>query len=160
MVVRKNNRKKKEDKQENKKVRNATRIFKYGIWFKSNLEVMVYETLVKNGMNPKYEPTTFTLWRGFRPTSHVYDRSNKNKAGTFHQEKDKFIDIKYTPDFVFDYKGINVIIEAKGKQNDVFPYKKKLFISLLEKMSNTFYFVVRTKKETLEAINIIKNYTE
>ena len=33
MVVRKNNRKKKEDKQENKKVKNATKIVKYGIHF-------------------------------------------------------------------------------------------------------------------------------
>lgn len=160
MVIRKNNRKKKEDKQENKKVKNATKVVKYGIHFKSKLEVMVYETLVKNGMNPKYEPTTFVLWKGFKPTAKIYDRKNKTESGSFHQETDKIIDIKYTPDFIFDYNGITVIIEAKGKVNETFPLKKKLFISLLEKMSKTFYFVVRTKKETLEAINIIKNYTE
>ena len=160
MVVRKNNRKKKEDKQENKKVKNATKIVKYGIHFKSKLEVMVYETLVKEGMHPKYEPTTFVLWRGFKPTSNIYDRKNKTESGSFHQETDKIIDIKYTPDFIFDYKGLTVIIEAKGKVNETFPLKKKLCVSLLEKMSKTFYFVVRTKKETLEVINIIKNYTE
>ena len=54
MVVRKNNRKKKHEKEENKKVKNATKIVKYGIHFKSKLEVMVYETLMKEGMNPKY----------------------------------------------------------------------------------------------------------
>ena len=160
MVIRKNNRKKKEDKQENKKVKNATKVVKYGIHFKSKLEVMVYETLVKNGMNPKYEPTTYVLWHGFKPQSMLYDRKNKKESGSFHQETDKIIDIKYTPDFVFDYKGITIIIEAKGRANDTFYIKKKLFISLLEKMSKTFYFVVRTKKETLEAINIIKNYIE
>ena len=160
MVIRKNNRKKKEDKQENKKVKNATKVVKYGIHFKSKLEVMVYETLVKNGMNPKYEPTTYVLWHGFKPQSMLYDRKNKKESGSFHQETDKIIDIKYTPDFIFDYKGITVIIEAKGRANDTFYIKKKLFISLLEKMSNTFYFVVRTKKETLEAINIIKEYAK
>jgi hypothetical protein len=160
MVIRRNNRKKKQEKEENKKVKNATKVVKYGIHFKSKLEVTVYETLVKEGMNPKYEPTTFVLWRGFKPTAKVYDRKNKTESGSFHQETDKIIDIKYTPDFIFDYNGITVIIEAKGKVNETFPLKKKLFVSLLEKMSKTFYFVVRTKKETLEAINIIKNYTE
>lgn len=160
MVIRKNNRKKKQEKEENKKVKNATKIVKYGIHFKSKLEVMVYETLIKEGMNPKYEPTTFVLWRGFKPTSNIYDRKNKTESCSFHKETDKIIDIKYTPDFIFDYKGITVIIEAKGKINETFPLKKKLFVSLLEKMSKTFYFVVRTKKETLEAINIIKEYAK
>ena len=160
MVVRKNNRKKKQDNEENKKVKNATKVVKYGIHFKSKLEVMVYETLIKEGMNPKYEPTTFVLWKGFKPTANIYDRKNKSESGSFHQETDKIIDIKYTPDFIFDYKGITVIIEAKGKVNETFPLKKKLFVSLLEKMSKTFYFVVRTKKETLEAINIIKHYVK
>ena len=116
MVVRKNNRKKKQEKVENKKVKNATKVVKYGIHFKSKLEVMVYETLVKEGINPKYEPKTFVLWKGFKPTAKVYDRKNKTESGSFHQETDKIIDIKYTPDFIFDYKGLTVIIEAKGKE--------------------------------------------
>jgi DNA polymerase II small subunit/DNA polymerase delta subunit B len=52
MVVRKNNRKKKEDKQENKKVKNATKIVKYGIHFKSKLEVM--KTIVEDIENADY----------------------------------------------------------------------------------------------------------
>ena len=40
----------------------------------------------------------------------------------------KIVGIRYTPDFYFRYGKLDVYIEAKGIENDVFYIKKKLFI--------------------------------
>ena len=64
--------------------------------------------------------------------------------------------ITYTPDFTFEYNGILVIMEIKGFENDVFPVKRNLFRKLLETYDTPcMFFEIRTKRELLEAINII-----
>lgn len=143
---------------ENKKVRNATPFEYNGIQFKSLLEVMVYKTLLQEGLEPKYEANTYILWKGFRPTVPFYTR-NKKKQHVLNLKK--LIDIKLTPDFYLEYKGVKVIIEAKGMENDVFPYKLKLLREYLEKQPDKdryLLFEIFTKKQLLEAITIIKDY--
>ncbi len=115
---------------ENKKILNASRREFDGIKFKSELEVMIYKTLKELGFNPLYEPTTYTLWRGFRPTVPFYDKNKKTKLLKLNLKK--LIDIKYTPDFIFLYNNVVIVIEAKGMENDVFYIKKKLFRAYLE----------------------------
>jgi ribosomal protein S8 len=51
----------------NKKIRNATQSTSEGITFKSKLERSVYNTLLEQGFEPKYEPITFVIWEGFHP---------------------------------------------------------------------------------------------
>ena len=73
----------------------------------------------------------------------------------------KIIDITYTPDFVFTYKGFLVIIEAKGMENDRFYLKKKMFRKWLEdNHPKSIYFEIYTKKQLLQAINIIKDLSQ
>ena len=60
-------------KSNNAKIRNATVCKVRGITFKSSLEKMVYNTLLQHGIEPQYEPTTFTLWGKFRPVTPFYD---------------------------------------------------------------------------------------
>ena len=79
------------------------------------------------------------------------------------QKTGKIIGIRYTPDFYFKYNGLNVYIEVKGIENDVFYIKKKMFIKYLddlytEKGEKSIYFEVYTKKQLLQAIEIIKSY--
>lgn len=150
----------------NKKIRNATPLEYGNIKFKSTLEKLVYKTLVESGLDVQYEPQTFTLWEGFKPTVPFYDRSKKTK--NLELTDKKLIDIKYTPDFVVHYPpGIIAFIEAKGMENDVFYIKKKLFRSLLEEAAQNnnatyypMYFEVYTKKNVLQAIQLIKDYAE
>jgi hypothetical protein len=146
---------------ENKKILNASRREFDGIKFKSELEVMIYKTLKESGFNPFYEPTTYTLWRGFRPTVPFYDKDKKTKLLKLNLKK--VIDIKHTPDFVFLYNNVVIVIEAKGMENDVFYIKKKLFRAYLEDLyretgQKSMYFEIFTKKQLLEAIEIIKGY--
>ena len=160
----------------NKKIRNATQSSSKGITFKSQLEKSIYNTLLQQGFEPQYEPTTFTLWEGFEPITPYYDKeTDKQKIKRLSdgidtrtskiliQKTCKIVGIRYTPDFYFKYKDLNVYIEAKGIENDVFYIKKKMFIKYLdnlciEKGERSIYFEVYTKKQLLQAVEIIKSY--
>lgn len=142
----------------NKKIRNATPSQYNGIEFKSIIETMVYRTLVANGFEPQYEPIKFILFQGERPTIPFY---TKTKKELLKLDMSKLRNSTYTPDFYFEYKGIKVIIEAKGQTNDVFPLKFKMFRQLLESMpdkENYLIFEIFSKRQLLEAINVIKSY--
>lgn len=144
---------------ENKKVKNATPL-KYGrIQFKSRLEVTVYKALKENGFSPKYEKRKFILWKGYYPKPLFYTKSRKTK--NIEVQTSKIKDITYTPDFTFMYNGILVIFEVKGFENDVFPLKKKMFRKVLERRkSPVLYFEVYNKKQTLQAIEIMKEFNK
>lgn len=160
----------------NKKIRNATQSSSEGITFKSQLERSIYNTLLRHGFIPQYEPITFVLWSGFSPITPYYDREtdkqkikrisegvNKCPSKILVQKTSKVVGIRYTPDFYFNYNGLNVYIEAKGIENDVFYIKKKMFIKYLDdELINTgkrsMYFEIYTEKQLLQAIEIIKEY--
>lgn len=155
----------------NKKIRGATKTNSLGITFKSQLEKSLYKTLLELGFNPKYEPRTFVVWEGFTAITPFYDRETDtqrdkrdSKSSKILVEKSHIVQpIRYTPDIYFEYKGIDVWIEAKGIENDVFYIKKKLFRKYLDEVLSTtgkksLYFEVYTKKQLLQAIDIVKSY--
>lgn len=154
----------------NKKIRNATVTKTSGITFKSQLEKTIYNCLLEHGFEPEYEPTTFTLIDGFTARTPFYDKETDNQFKKRRESGDnsprKLIrkngvmqGIRYTPDFHFKYNGVDVYIEAKGFENDVFYIKKKLFLRYLDsRETNSLYFEVYTKKQMLQAIEIIKSY--
>lgn len=144
---------------ENKKIKNASPLEYDDISFKSKLEKMIYQTLKEQGFPVKYEPYRFIIWDGFRPTVPFY---NKDKATRMLKlENKKIISITYTPDFVFEHNGFLVIIEAKGMENDRFYLKKKIFRKWLEdNHPKSIYFEIYTKKQLLQAIDIIRDLSE
>lgn len=140
----------------NKKILGATSLVSDNITFKSKLEVTIYKELLRAGFNPKYEEQKFVIWEGIKPTKPFYNRDIKTKM--LKLDMGKMRDITYTPDFTFKYKKYLIIIEAKGFENDTFPIKKKLFRGLLETMKTpVIYFEVYTKKQLVQAIEIIKS---
>lgn len=155
----------------NKKIRGATKTNSLEITFKSQLEKCFYKTLLELGFNPKYEPKTFVVWDGFTAITPFYDKETDTQRDKRDPRSSKFLvekshivqPIRYTPDLYFEYNGIDVWIEAKGIENDVFYIKKKLFRKYLDnKLLSTgkrsLYFEVYTKKQLLQAIDIIKRY--
>lgn len=161
----------------NRKVRNATICKTSGITFKSQLEKSVYNTLQQLGFNPEYEPETHLLWPSFSPLTPFYDKESDSQYNKRIESGDsvrnrllvqkigKVIGIRYTPDFYFRYKDIDVYIEAKGMENDVFYIKKKMFRFYLDKRfrktgQKSMFFEIYTKKQLLQAVEIIKNYAE
>ena len=121
----------------NKKVKNATPIQIDEIPFKSKLEGYVYSRLKEEKLKAEYEPIKFELIPSFQ-----------------FQDK-KIRPMTYTPDFV----GNNFIIEAKGRPNDVFPYKLFMYYLKLNNLDKKYMlFIVHNHKETEECIKKIKAY--
>lgn len=138
----------------NKKIINATPCTIAGIEFKSKLEGRIYKAIKALGIDIKYETVTYTLSPKIRSKVPFY---NKTKVRGFHKMSSVVEDITYTPDFNFKLNGIYVIMEAKGKENDVYPIKRNLFRKQLELLDYpVMFFEVHSKKEALEAIKIVK----
>lgn len=141
---------------ENKKIINASPLEYDGISFKSKLEKMAYQTLKEQGFPVLYEPKKFIIWEGFRPNVPFYNKDASTRM--LKMDSKKVIDISYTPDLMFEYNNHLIIIEMKGFENNTYPLKKKIFRKWLESnYPNSIYFEIFTKKQLLQAINIIKN---
>lgn len=149
---------------ENKKVKNAARCEYQGIKFRSELEKNTYILLNDEGFNPQYEKHKFKLWEGkkfFIPCyDHHKDRKLKKKVWGINSYK--VLSITYTPDFVFFINDSSeaermIVIECKGMANDVYPYKKKLFLDYLENNHpKSSFFEIHNLKQLKAAIAIIK----
>lgn len=159
----------------NKKIRNATICRGSSITFKSQLEKTIYNTLLEQGFTPKYEPKRIILLE-FEPcTVPFYDKETElhyKKRLERGEKTPKLLDLKsnimfpitYTPDFYIKYNNINIWIEAKGIENDVYYLKKKLFRRYLENQSKqgikSIFFEIYSKKQLLQAVEIFKQYAE
>ena len=140
---------------ENKKIKNATPLEYDGISFKSKLEKMAYQTLREKGFPVQYEPRKFIIWEGFKPTVPFYNKDTITRE--LKLDNKKIINMTYSPDFIFYYNGYQVILEMKGMENSVFPIKKKVFRKWLEEHEpKSIYFEIYTKRQLLQAIEIIK----
>jgi hypothetical protein len=143
----------------NRKIRGAKHISFDGLNFKSQLEKTAYVVLKGEGLTPAYEPKKFIIWKGFFPSVPFYTRDKKTHNLMLKSSK-KIMDITYTPDFILTYKGYKIIIEMKGFENDVFPVKFKMFKKYLENRAKTtkyLLFEIFTKRELLQAIQVIKS---
>ena len=147
---------------ENAKVINATPCSYNGIDFKSKLEMNIYKAIESEGYIPLYEPITFTIWNGFKPRIPFYKKNKSSRKMAL--ENTKIRDITYTPDIIF-YAGTRMIlVEVKPDyENDVFPYKKKLFRRFLETQFEgiseehmPIYVQVGTIKHLKDFIKILK----
>lgn len=144
---------------ENKKILNATPLEYDGIQFKSKLEKMAYQTLKENSIPVEYEPKKFIIWEGFKPTVPFYNKDKNTRM--LKQDNKKIINVTYTPDFVFRYNNHLIVIEAKGIENNCFYLKKKMFRKWLEENHpNSIYFEIFSKRQLLQAIDIINNLKE
>ena len=94
-----------------------------GITFASGLEKYMYLALKKAKIKADYEGETFTLIDGFNFEIDSYERQSNGKGEFKNRGDKKILPIKYTPDFVNE----DFIIECKGRANESFPMRWKLF---------------------------------
>ena len=96
-----------------------------GITFASGLEKYMYLALKKAKIKADYEGETFTLIDGFEFETTSYERQSNGKGEFKNRGDKKILPIRYTPDFV---RLRNLfIIECKGRANESFPMRWKLF---------------------------------
>ena len=94
-----------------------------GITFASGLEKYMYLALKEAKLINMYEGVTFTLQEGFMFDNKSYERQGNGKGELVNRGSKKILPIKYTPDFVSD----SFIIECKGRANESFPIRWKMF---------------------------------
>jgi hypothetical protein len=94
-----------------------------GIQFRSGLEKHTYLALKEAGLYEMYEVEIFQLIDGFTLPNLSIEKQANGKGEFVNRGGKKILGIKYTPDFTgFDY-----IIECKGRANESFPLRWKLF---------------------------------
>ena len=101
----------------------AKKVIYDGITFASGLEKYMYKALKDAGIEFKYEGYTFELVPAFMFVNKCFERQSNGKGDLINRGNKKVLNLKYTPDFV----GIDFIIETKGRANESFPLRWKLF---------------------------------
>ena len=126
-----------------------------GIKFASGLEKYMYMALKKAKIGAIYEGATFELQEGFMFDTDSYERQGNGKGDMINRGQKKILNIKYTPDFVSD----SFIIECKGRANESFPLRWKMFKKYVkEQLSRVTLYKPQNQKECDEVIElIIKN---
>ena len=123
-----------------------------GIKFASGLERYMYMALKKAKIKAKYEGQTFELVSAFDFELESIERQSNGKGEYKNRGSKKILNIKYTPDFI----GNDFIIETKGRANESFPLRWKLFKKLLtEQKSKVTLYKPQNQKECDETIRLI-----
>ena len=123
-----------------------------GINFASGLERYMYMALKKAKIKADYEGQTYVLQEGFDFTSEAYERQANGKGEFRDRGRKKILPIKYTPDFV----GKDFIIECKGRANESFPLRYKMFKKYVENnMPGTRLFKQQNQSECDQVVNTL-----
>ena len=123
-----------------------------GITFASGLERYMYQALKKAKIHAEYEGCTFTLQEGFMFDVESYERQSNGKGEMVNRGCKKILPIKYTPDFV----GSSFIIECKGRANESFPMRWKMFKKYVNhKMKHVTLYKPQNQKECDQVIELI-----
>ena len=123
-----------------------------GITFASGLERYMYLALKKAKIHADYEGCTFTLQEGFMFDIESYERQSNGKGDMVNRVNKKILPIKYTPDFVSS----SFIIECKGRANESFPMRWKMFKKYVNhKMKHVTLYKPQNQKECDKVVELI-----
>lgn len=150
-------------KSNNKKIKGATLAEYNGIKFKSILECSCYKKLENSGFDFSYESEKITLWDGIKLQNTKVYAPKKIKAGKYNKflepQTRALLNTTYTPDFIVTKGNYKIYFDVKGKENDIYPIKKKMFLKTLEERNdgiNYIFFEPHNVRQMLQAIEIIK----
>ena len=126
-----------------------------GIQFASGLEKYMYQALKNAKIKAEYEGKTYVLQESFAFEVDSYERQANGKGELVNRGQKKILNIKYTPDFVSD----SFIIECKGRANESFPLRWKMFKKYInDNLKHVILYKPQNQKECDKVIElIIKN---
>ena len=123
-----------------------------GITFASGLEKYMYQALKNAKIHAVYEGATFVLQEDFVFDVDSYERQANGKGDMVNRGQKKIQNIKYTPDFVSD----SFIIECKGRANESFPIRWKMFKKYVkEYMRHVTLYKPQNQKECDKVVELI-----
>jgi len=122
------------------------------IEFKSGLEAYMYKALKAANIKAKYEGVSYELVPSFDFKNKCYERQ-ANSKGEYRNRGGKAIrKLTYTPDFT----GTGFIIECKGRPNESFPIRWKLFkMYASKKLPKVIIYKPQNQKECDETVSLI-----
>jgi len=126
-----------------------------GITFASGLEKYMYIALKKAKIKSEYEGKTYVLQESFAFEVDSYERQANGKGELVNRGQKKILNIKYTPDFISD----SFIIECKGRANESFPIRWKMFKKYVnDNLKHVTLYKPQNQKECDKVVElIIKN---
>ena len=126
-----------------------------GIQFASGLEKYMYLALKEAKIEARYEGETYVLQDSFVFNNKSYEKQSNGKGEFKNRGEKKILNIKYTPDFVSP----SFIIECKGRANESFPIRWKMFKKYVKNnLPRVTLYKPQNQKECDEVISlIIKN---
>jgi hypothetical protein len=130
----------------------AKKVMYNGITFASGLEKFMYKSLRDAKIEFRYEDESFELLPSFNFNNDCYERQSNGKGDFINRGNKKVLNIKYTPDFI----GEDFIIETKGRANESFPLRWKMFKYLMHLMNDkrTLY-KPQNQDQCLETVKLI-----
>ena len=128
-----------------------------GIQFASGLEKYMYLALKEAKIEARYEGETYVLQDSFVFKNKSYEKQSNGKGEFKNRGEKKVLNIKYTPDFVSD----SFIIECKGRANESFPIRWKMFKNYVkEQLKHVILYKPQNQKDCDEVIKLILNKTK
>ena len=123
-----------------------------GIQFASGLERYMYLALKKAKVKAKYEGKTYIIQEGFEFNQSCYEKQSNGKGEYKDRGNKKILPVKYTPDFI----GKDFIIECKGRANESFPMRWKMFKNYVkDNLPHVTLYKPQNQKDCDETINLI-----
>ena len=123
-----------------------------GINFASGLEKYMYMALKKAKIKATYEGETYVLQESFAFEVDSYERQANGKGDLVNRGQKKILNIKYTPDFVSN----SFIIECKGRANESFPIRWKMFKKYVnDNLKHVTLYKPQNQKECDKVIELI-----
>jgi len=123
-----------------------------GINFASGLEKYMYTALKEAKIHAVYEGAVFELQEGFFFDTDSFERQGNGKGEMINRGRKKILNIKYTPDFVSE----TFIIECKGRANESFPLRWKMFKKhVKEHIPHVTLYKPQNQKECDKVIELI-----
>ena len=125
-----------------------------GIQFASGLEKYMYLALKEAKIKACYEGETYVLQDSFVFKNKSYEKQSNGKGEFKNRGEKKILNIKYTPDFV----NPSFIIECKGRANESFPIRWKMFKKhVKEHLKHVTLYKPQNQKDCDEVIKLILN---
>jgi hypothetical protein len=130
----------------------AKKVVVDGIQFASGLERYMYLALKKAKLKAIYEGETYVIQEGFDFNQSCYEKQSNGKGEYKDRGNKKILPVKYTPDFV----GKDFIIECKGRANESFPMRWKMFKNYVkDNLPSVTLYKPQNQKDCDETINLI-----
>ena len=124
-----------------------------GITFASGLEKYMHIALKKAKIQAVYEGHTYEIFPAYQFDSSAYERCANGKGEYKDRGNKKILPIKYTPDFM----GQGFIIECKGRANESFPLRWKMFKKYVnDNLKHVTLYKPQNQKECDKVIELIK----